>query len=72
MERRWISVRAASEYLSIHPKSLYSLISKGEIAYSRRAGIGIRIHRDTLDAYLREGEVRSVEEQLKRDAGHGK
>lgn len=64
MERRWISVRVASEYLSIHPKSLYALLSKGEIAYSRRAGIGIRIHIDALDAYLREGETQSVREQI--------
>jgi excisionase family DNA binding protein len=72
MERRWIKISEAAAMISIHPKSLYALIAKGEIPHSRRSGVGIRIHIDALDAYLREGEVKSVEEQLKRDAGHGK
>ena len=64
MERRWLKVTEAAHYLSIHPKSLYALLSKGEIAYSRRAGIGIRISRTTLDAFLEEAEVRSIKQQL--------
>ena len=66
MERRWLKVTEGAHYLSIHPKSLYALLSKGEIAHSRRAGIGIRISRTTLDAFLEEAEVRSIKEQLSR------
>ncbi len=38
MERRWISVKAASEYLSIHFKSCYRLIDRGEIPAVRIGG----------------------------------
>ena len=38
MERRWISVREASEYLSIHFKSCYRLIDRGKIPAVRIGG----------------------------------
>ena len=63
-EKSWLKVVEASSYLSIHPKTLYALLSRGEIAFSKRTGIGIRIHIDRLDEYLREAEVASVREQL--------
>jgi excisionase family DNA binding protein len=66
MEKCWLTVGEGAAMISVHKKSLYSLIAKGEIPHSRRSGIGIRIHIDALDAYLREGEVKSVKEQIER------
>ena len=63
-QRHWLKVGEAAVYLGINPKSLYSLLSSGEIGHSRRKGIGIRIHIEKLDEYLREGEIPSVKEQL--------
>ena len=61
----WLKVVEASDYLSVHPKTFYSLLSKGEIAFSKRTGVGIRVHIDRLDEYLRGGEIASVREQIK-------
>ena len=62
--RRWLKVGEAAVYLGINPKSLYSLLSSGEIGHSRRKGIGIRVCIEKLDEYLREGEIRSVKQQI--------
>ena len=52
--RRWISVREASEYISIHPKSCYRLIDRGEIPATKIGG-SIRVDKKKLDEQLEHG-----------------
>ena len=66
IQRMWLSVRESANFLGINKKSMYSLISKGEISHSRRSGVGIRVHVDKLDEFMREGEVKSIKKQLER------
>lgn len=40
--RRWITVREAAEYLSLHHKSIYRLIDSGEIE-AGRIGKNVRV-----------------------------
>jgi excisionase family DNA binding protein len=64
MEKCWLRVSEAASYISINHKSMYALLARGEIPHSRRTGVGIRVHIDRLDEFLREGEVASVEQQI--------
>lgn len=63
-ERRWLKVTEAARYLSINPKTLYAILSRGELHHVKRQGVGIRIDRIKLDEFLLEGETQSVREQL--------
>ncbi len=51
MERRWISVRTASEYLSIHEITCRRLIDRGKIPATKIGG-SIRIDKKRLDEKL--------------------
>ena len=64
MERRWLKVAEASYYLGINKKTLYSILSRGELPYVKRRGIGIRLDKTKLDDFLLECETQSVEQQL--------
>lgn len=66
MEKGWLKVKEAATVIGISYKSLYSLLARGEIRHTRKKGLGIRIHRDWLDEWLREGEVVPIREQLER------
>ena len=63
-ERRWLTIREAASYISINHKSMYALLARGEISHSRRTGVGIRVHIDRLDEFLREGEIASIKQQI--------
>jgi excisionase family DNA binding protein len=52
IERRWLKVSEAGEYLGLHPKSVYRACYERKIPFSRAAGIGIRIDKLNLDALL--------------------
>lgn len=54
MERRWISVRIASEYLGIHEITVRRLVDRGEIAAAKIGG-SIRIDKLKLDEKLSSG-----------------
>ena len=66
MQRRWYRVNEVSEYLSIPPKSVYSLISKGIIPHTRIKGLGIRIDLPKLDELLEKHSIDSILNQLDR------
>ena len=55
MNRRWVSVHECSEYLGIHPKSVYRLIDKAEIPASRIGG-SVRVDLRELERVLEERE----------------
>ena len=65
MEKRWFRVVEAADYLSLNPKTLYAILSRGELPHVKRRGVGIRIDRLKLDEFLLEGEIPSVREQIK-------
>jgi len=52
IERRWLKVSEAGEYLGMHPKSIYRSCSQRKIPFSRAPGIGVRIDKQELDAFL--------------------
>lgn len=52
IERRWLKVSEAGEYLGLHPKSVYRSCSQRKIPFSRVPGIGVRIDKRELDALL--------------------
>jgi excisionase family DNA binding protein len=56
-ERRWITVRAAAQYLSLHEKSVYRDIYEGKIPAAKING-SLRVDLKGLDANL-EQDVRA-------------
>lgn len=69
MERRWLKVREAAQYLGMNPKTLYDLIAKGEIVHSRPrikgVRIGIRLDVKKLDEILENAEIQTLDELLR-------
>lgn len=61
IERRWLKVSEAGEYLGLHPKSVYRSCSQRKIPFSRAPGIGVRIDKRELDALLERQGLRPRE-----------
>ncbi len=70
VEKRWMSVREASEYLGLHLKSLYRACRRKQIPCSKYRGIGVRIDKKALDELLERRSVRpdECERELKGSA----
>ncbi len=66
MERRWFKVKEIAEYLSLSPKTIYDLCSKGVLPFTKVKGVGLRIDKIKLDQVLEREEVMPVQEQLNR------
>jgi len=58
MEKRWISIRECSTYLSLHKQSVYRLISQGKIP-AGRIGRNIRIDKIKLNQQLERGSEKT-------------
>lgn len=56
MERRWISVREASEHLSIHQITCRRLIDRGQIP-AVKIGRSVRVDMKKLDGILEAREL---------------
>lgn len=56
IEKRWLKVSEAAEYLGLHPKSIYRACSQGIIPCSKVQGIGVRIDKEELDAMLEQDD----------------
>ena len=52
MDRRWLTVKETAVYLNLHYKSVYRLVYKRKIPFSKPSGIGIRIDKVELDRLL--------------------
>jgi excisionase family DNA binding protein len=52
IERRWLKIKEAAEYLAVHKKSLYRACRRREVPYTKASGIGVRIDKLELDALL--------------------
>ncbi len=53
-----MTVKELAELLRVERKTAYTAISRGEIPGVRRIGTTIRLHRDTVLAWLAEGQAR--------------
>jgi len=61
IEKRWLKVSEAGEYLALHPKSIYRACCQRKIPFSKTLGIGIRIDKLKLDALLEHHGVKPRE-----------
>jgi len=57
IERRWLKIREAAEYLGVHEKSLYRACRRREVPFSKAPGVGLRIDKRELDALLERREI---------------
>ena len=66
MQKRWITVLECSSYLSLHIKTIYAKIAKGEIPAAHVGGSNgsIRIDRKKLDEQL-DNEILDLENKVK-------
>ena len=53
-EKRWMTVKEAARYLSLHPRTIYNLCARGSIPHVRVKGIGLRVDQRKLDKFLEE------------------
>ncbi|MFC2169960.1 helix-turn-helix domain-containing protein [Acidobacteriota bacterium] len=63
MQRRWISVKECAEYLGLHLKSVYSLISRGEIPAARIGG-SVRVDLKKLDSHMESTETVPIRNKI--------
>ena len=52
IEKRWLKVKEAAEYLGVHEGSLYRSCVRREVPFTKAPGIGVRIDKLALDAML--------------------
>lgn len=64
-KRRWLRVAEAAERLGVHPRTIRKLISRRQIPYFKKAGVGIRIDWETYEAELERYKIPA------RGSGHG-
>ena len=62
MERRWISPKECASYLSIHLKTVYVQIARGEIPATKIGG-SVRVDKKKLDERLEKREI-NLDEKL--------
>lgn len=55
VENHLLTVREASDMLSVHPQTVYRLGANGELPVIRKHGIGIRFRRADLEAWIGQG-----------------
>jgi excisionase family DNA binding protein len=55
-DKSWMKPREAAEYLSVHLKTIYSLVNTHQLPAVKLKGVGWRIDRKRLDAQM-EGEI---------------
>jgi excisionase family DNA binding protein len=56
VERDWLNVKEACDYLQVSRQTLYNLMSRGLVPYAEVIGVrGRRIKKEDLDKLLREG-----------------
>jgi len=66
MQKRWITVLECSSYLSLHIKTIYAKIARGEIPAAHGGGStgSIRIDKNKLDEQL-ENEILDLKNKVK-------
>jgi len=61
IERRWLKIKEAAEYLAVHEKSLYRACRRREVPFTKSPGVGVRIDKRELDAMLERRGIRPEE-----------
>jgi excisionase family DNA binding protein len=64
IERRWLRVREAAEYMGLHPASVYRACARKRLPCAKVPGVGLRVDKLALDAMLERGEIRPGEVRL--------
>ena len=54
--RTLLNVEEAAKFLNIHPISLRRLVSKKEIPFIKRYGIGVKFSPERLESWVQEAE----------------
>ena len=65
IERRWLKIREAAEYLGLHPKSLYRACARRKIPHVKAPGVGLRVDKRELDLMLERQRTGSAENKNK-------
>ncbi len=67
VEKDWLNVKEAAEYLGISREAIYSLMERGLLAYTEIEGIrGRRIKQEDLAALIKQrGEGKHIRERKK-------
>ena len=60
MERRWLRVAEVAERLGCHPVTVRKLISRRQIPFVKRPGVGVRVDWLTLEAELERETLRPL------------
>ena len=73
MDKGYLSINEAAEYLGVKPSSLYSMVERREIPY-HRIGRLIKLTRADLDAFMQESRVDRVdpEKEAKKILNHAR
>ena len=73
MDKGYLSIKEAAEYLGVKPSSLYSMVERREIPY-HRIGRLIKLTRADLDAFMQESRVDRVdpEKEAKKILNHAR
>ena len=63
MEPRLLTITEASQYLSLHPKTIYFMARKGELPVVK-VGRAVRFDRVALDRWIEKSAVQQVPEAI--------
>lgn len=66
LERRWFRAPEIAIYLSLSPKTVYDLCSRGILPHMKLKGIGLRIDGKKLDELLERHSLESIITQLEQ------
>ncbi len=61
LEKRWLKIKEAAEYLGVHKKSLYLACRRREVPFTKSPGIGVRIDKKALDELLERRGIKPAE-----------
>lgn len=53
-----LDVKDVSSLLQVHPHTIYKLVEKGEIPFTKRKGLGIRFDQKKIEIWLDEGSIK--------------
>lgn len=63
MEKKWLNVKQASEYLDLSVNTIYKYVNQGKIKYYKSGKL--RFLKSDLDSYVELGKVQTENEQIR-------
>jgi len=58
MNEPLLTVKDLSTFLDLHPATIYKMIKKGEIPFTKRKGLGIRFDQKKIETWIAEGSIK--------------